>query len=89
MVQLIGLLADNPGQLVCLVDNMLGQSQCSTDCHLGRVVWIGILDVYIGWLCMCCGVPNMTLNRQTALLLNCPPNLEFQNFWSDVWLGFL
>ena len=63
VVQLIGLLADNPEQPVCLVDNMLGRSQCSTDHHLGRVIWISILDVYIGWLRMCCGVPNTTLNQ--------------------------
>ena len=88
MVQLIGLPADNPEQPVCLADNTLSQSQHSTDHHLGRVVWIGILDIYIGWLCMCCGVPNMTLNWQTALLQNCPPSPEFQNFWSDIWLGF-
>ena len=60
VVQLIGLLADNPEQPVYLVDNTLSRSQYSTDHHLGHV--IGILDVYIGWLHMCCGVPNTTLN---------------------------
>ena len=88
MVQLIGLLADNPGQPVCLVDNMLSLFQHSTDHHLGHVIWIGILDVYIGWLLMCLGVPNTTLNWRTALLQNCPPILEFQNYLRYIWLGF-
>ena len=77
MVQLIGLPAASPEQPVCLVDNTLDRSQHSTDRHLGRVVWIGILDVHIGWLHMCCGVPNTTLNQQTAFLPNCPPSPEF------------
>ena len=73
MVQLIGLPASNPEQPVSLADNMPGQSQHSTDHHLGCVIGISILDIYVGWVCMCCGVPSTILNQQTALLQNCPP----------------
>ena len=88
MVQLIGLLASNPGQPVSPLNNTLCQSQRSTDHHLVHVIEIGILDVYIGWLRMCCGVPSTIPNQQTALLQDCPPILEFQNFQCYIWRGF-
>ena len=84
MVQLLDLPAGNLEQLVSCANNKLYRSPHSTDRHLGCAIGICILDRYIGWLCMCCGVPGTSPNWQTALLQNSPPNWEFQSFQNYV-----
>ena len=77
MVQVLDLLASNPEQPVSRMGSTICLSPCSTDHHLEHASGIYILDGYIGWLCMYYGEPGRSLDRQTALLWNSPPNGEW------------
>ena len=87
MVQVLDLLAGNLEQPVSRMIGTICQSPCNTDHRLGHASEIYILGGYISWILMNYGEPGKNLNRQTALLWNCPPNQEFLFFQNYVWSG--